>query len=206
MGIRANLARRAVGLVEVPNFEKLLEDGRYFDFIPEHVNYFTPSTLRLALELAGFDVLETASAIDDEALCALVRLPPPADFEPARVSLELLAGQVATFLSESKRYGGEVAIWGAGGKGLSILASADLRDVDHLLDGDLHKWGRFTPVSHLKVSSPDILHARDIRAIVITAPAYQREIRLILEEKYRFRGRIALLENGLRVVQEPAQP
>ncbi len=202
LGVRRQMKAGAVGLVEVPNFDKLRLEGRYFDFIPEHVNYFTPTTLRLALELHGFEVLETAPAIEGEALCALVSLPPAPDFGAAERGVAELSAAVSAFVADSKRLGGEVAVWGAGGKGLSILACADLRGVDHVLDSDPHKLGRFTPVSHLVVSHPDILRERDVQAIVITAPAYQREIRQVLEERYHFRGRIALVDGGLRVIQE----
>ena len=201
-GIRVNLAPGAVGLVEVPNFDRLLRDGRFFDFIPEHVNYFTPRTLRVALELQGFDVIETAPAIDGEALCALVSLASPADFAPASRACDTLAREIEAFVSESKELGGKVAVWGAGGKGLSILSGADLRGVDYLLDADPHKLDRFTPVSHLRVSHPDVLRNAEVSAVLITAPAYQREIRGVLESTYEFRGRIALLDHGVRVVQE----
>lgn len=202
LGIRANLAPDAVGLVEVPNFEALLEHGRFFDFIPEHVNYFTPRTLRAALELHGFDIVETAPAIEGEALAAFVRRSREADFAPAGRTLGSLASEVEAFVAESRRRGGAVAVWGAGGKGLSILAGVDLSGVDYLLDADPHKAGRYTPVSHLRVSHPDVLKHADVRAVLITAPAYQREIRATLEQAYQFRGRIALLDGGVRVVQD----
>lgn len=200
-GIGTNLAPGSVGLVEVPNFEALLAGGRYFDFIPEHVNYFTSRTLRAALELHGFDVLETASAIEGEALVAYVRQAAPADFSNAARMRESLVREVEAFVAESRERGSAVAIWGAGGKGLSILAGADLSGVNYLVDADPHKHGRFTPVSHLRVSEPDVLKRGDVGAVLITAPAYQREIRATLEEVYAFRGRIALLDGGVRVVQ-----
>jgi cyclopropane fatty-acyl-phospholipid synthase-like methyltransferase len=36
--IRANLKPQAVGLVEVPNLDALIDESRFFDFIPEHLN------------------------------------------------------------------------------------------------------------------------------------------------------------------------
>lgn len=200
-GIRANLGANAVGLVEVPNFERLLEHGRFFDFIPEHVNYFTPRTLRVALELCGFEVIEMSPAIDGEALVAFVKNTVASDFGRASQALGTLAHDVDEFVTESRRRGGKVAVWGAGGKGLSILAGVSLSGIDYVLDSDPHKLGRYTPVSHLRVSHPDVLHEADIRAVLITAPAYQHEIRRTLEHVYRFRGRIALLDGGVRVVQ-----
>jgi cyclopropane fatty-acyl-phospholipid synthase-like methyltransferase len=201
-GIRNNLKAGAAGLVEVPNLDKILADRRFFDFIPEHVNYFTPRTLRMTLEQAGFDVLEITPVMFDEALMALVSLPEvKADgFERVASRATDLARQIASFIDEHKKRSEAVAIWGAGGKGLSLLAAADVSRVDALVDADPHKIGRFTPVSHLRVSSPDVLREHKIDAVIITAPTYHREILQILEDRYHFRGRIAVVDDDFTII------
>jgi len=52
-----NLNDNAVGIVEVPNYEMIEKKKLYFEFIPDHLNYFTKKTLRNTLELNGFKVL-----------------------------------------------------------------------------------------------------------------------------------------------------
>ncbi len=197
--IRKNLRAAAVGLVEVPNLEKLIAEGRFFDFIPEHVNYFSPDSLRLALELGGFEMLEILPVQDGESLRAFVR----SKQQPSFAGIERCVGEmresIARFIADRKSRGERVAIWGAGGKGLSMLAVSDLAGVDILVDGDPHKLGRFTPVSHLRVCSPQELRGLDIGAVIITAPAYQHEILRILRDEYRFTGTVAVIENGLKL-------
>jgi hypothetical protein len=105
------------------------------------------------------------------------------------------------FVADRKLSGERVVIWGAGGKGLSMLAAADLTGVDALIDGDPHKHGRFTPVSHLKVCSPEILRTSNVDAVIITAPTYQHEILKTLRDVYQFRGVVAIIENGLKILE-----
>jgi 2,4-dienoyl-CoA reductase-like NADH-dependent reductase (Old Yellow Enzyme family) len=47
-----------VGLVEVPNFDMLIEKRMATEFIADHLSYFTANTFRTALELSGFEVVE----------------------------------------------------------------------------------------------------------------------------------------------------
>lgn len=197
--IRENLKPEAVGLVEVPNLEFILDQGRFFDFIPEHLNYFSRDSLRLALELAGFAVESVVPVQGGEALRALMRLSTPPSLEGIGQRVSELREAMATFVSDCKSRGEKVAIWGAGGKGLSMLAVADLADIDLLIDGDPHKHGRYTPVSHLRVSSPAELRPGEFGAVIITAPTYQHEILRTLREKHGFTGRVAIIENGLKI-------
>lgn len=197
--IRENLRHGAVGLVEVPNLDFLVAESRFFDFIPEHVNYFSSSSLSLALQLGGFDVLETTPVQGGEALRALVRLKDGIALDAIGARVLELRKAMADFVESCKQRGEKVAIWGAGGKGLSMLAVADLRGIDLLVDGDPHKNGRYTPVSHLRVNSPDVLAQAGIGAVIITAPTYQYEILRTLREKYGFSGRVAIIENGFKL-------
>jgi SAM-dependent methyltransferase len=65
-GIRENLQPGAVGIIEVPRLEKALEDRRFYDFFPDHVNYFSLDTLSTTVSLHGFEVLESRPTMNDE--------------------------------------------------------------------------------------------------------------------------------------------
>ena len=60
----------AVLYFEVPNAEWLLESNSIWDVIYEHVTYWTPVSLRAALEAAGFEVLNISTGFDDQYLMA----------------------------------------------------------------------------------------------------------------------------------------
>ncbi len=190
--VRANLAPRAAGLVEVPNLDTLVSGKRFFDFIPEHVNYFSPRTLRLALELAGFEVIGLDLVDNGESLRALVRWHGVTDYSDLADRVTSLRADVSKFVADCRALGKRVAIWGAGGKGISMLAVIDLEGIEVLVDGDPGKRGNFTPTSHLRVESPSELVERGIGAVIIMAPAYEREIATRLRDELRFDGDIVL--------------
>jgi SAM-dependent methyltransferase len=190
--VRANLAPGAAGLIEVPHLETLAADKRFFDFIPEHVNYFTPRTLRLALELVGFEVVALDPVDNSEALRALVRWAGLPEYEGLAQRAVSLRTDISAFVARCATEGKRVAIWGAGGKGISMMAVADLEGISLLVDADPGKHGHFTPVSHLCVESPTELAKQGIGAVIVMAPAYEREIAVRLRKELRFEGDIVL--------------
>lgn len=202
--IRAHLKPDGVGLVEVPNLDTLLAHDRFFDFIPEHVNYFSARTLRLVLETAGFEVLSIDPVQDGEALRALVRNLPQPVLDGLLRRIQPLRVEIAAFIEQRRALGERVAAWGAGGKGLNMLAAVSaLRGIDLLVDGDLHKEGRYTPASHLRVCRPEALREHRIDAVIILAPAYRNEILRILREVHGFRGAVGIVGETFEVI-EPA--
>jgi len=199
-GIRRNLKSGAVGLVEVPSLEKALTDCRYYDFFPDHVNYFSSRTLRLALELNGFEVLEVRHDMFDEYVVAYVRNGTHPDLSEVASTVESLGKELRAFIEHHRRRNEKVAIWGAGGKGLSCMASAGISKIDVLVDSDPNKQGLLTPVTHLRVEAPEILRHSQVSAVIVTAMAYKAEITRTLTEELQFKGRIAFLGRQLEVV------
>jgi hypothetical protein len=78
---------------------------------------------------------------------------------------------MATFMSACRSQGKKVAIWGAGGKGLRLMASVDVSDALLLVDADPSKVGLYAPVSHLQVSPPQELASEPVDAVIVMAPA-----------------------------------
>jgi 2-polyprenyl-3-methyl-5-hydroxy-6-metoxy-1,4-benzoquinol methylase len=204
LGIRRNMRVGACGLVEVPNLEKLLREKRFYDFIPEHVNYFTRRTLRLALELSGFTVVDVFTGMTEEYLIAYVGLTESeaSALESLKSRSEYLGQRLRSYLESCAKQGKRVGIWGAGGKGLNLLAAAKVRHVAVLVDGDKHKHGLSTPVTHLTVEHPDQLVKRQVDTVIVTAPAYRNEIVAELRSRLGFGGEIVVIAEDLEVVPD----
>jgi SAM-dependent methyltransferase len=198
-GIRRNLKPDAVGLVEVPSLDKLLADCRYYDFFPDHVNYFSARTLRLALEMNGFEVMEVRHDMFDEYVVAYLRNRALPDLADVAGTATTLGEELREFIRGIQSRGEKVAVWGAGGKGLASLAAGGIAQVDLLVDSDRNKQGLFTPVTHLEVKPPDALRGGDVAAVIVTAMAYKDEITRMLREDLRFSGAIAYLGRRLEV-------
>jgi SAM-dependent methyltransferase len=199
-GIRRNVKPGAFGLVEVPSLEKALQDRRFYDFFPDHLNYFSHRTLRVALEMNGFDVLNVEFGMFAEYNVAIVRNPERLSLKTVQDTADTLSREIESFIETRKARGETVAIWGAGGKGLSVMAAADVSGVDLLIDSDPNKQELFTPLSHLKVQSPEILRETRVDAIILTAMAYRNEIVDLLRDEYGYQGTIALLGHHLETV------
>lgn len=195
-GLKRNLKPGAVGIIEVPRLEKALEDQRFYDFFPDHINYYSLESLRNTLEFNGFNVLDLRSTMFDEYNVAIVQLRMPTDFSGIVNNVTALVKDIDQLFAESKQQNLSTAIWGAGAKGLSILTNANVDNIDHLVDSDTNKQGRYTPISELIIEDPEVLQSVDV--LVITAVAYQETI---IKKLDNFSGSIYLLgQSGLKKV------
>lgn len=200
LGIRKSLTPGGVGLVEVPSLEQALASHRFYDFFADHLNYFSLPTLRLALELAGFEVLETSHGMNGEFNVALVQISPSLAFQGFDQKVHQLLASLRTWIDEQRTAGRRIAVWGAGGKGLSSMAIARLEGIQYVVDSDPHKHGLFTPLQHLRVVPPEHLLREPIDALVLTALAYKGEILADLRGRLGFHGPIAALGTGLEIL------
>lgn len=200
-GIRRNLKPGGVGIIEVPRLEKAIEDQRFYDFFPDHVNYYSIDTLRLAAELNGFEVVAARSTMFDEYNTITVRVRPAVDLGEMHHNRAGLIDDINSVFAQAKQQGNITAVWGAGAKGLSIMTNLDTALIDHLIDSDPNKVGRYTAISELLIESSDILTHISVDVIVITAVAYQQTILKKLREQYQFTGRVYVLQrSGIKQV------
>lgn len=197
-GIRRNMRPGAVGLIEVPCLEKALSDLRYYDFFTDHVNYFSRPTLELAARLNGFEIIESFPDMFDEYNVALVRAVDPPTLKAVQSESTRLAAELRRIVEEAGALGRKVAVWGAGGKGLTVLALANLPKIEALLDSDPFKHGLYTPVSHLLIEAPTAERLRDVDTVVVTAMAYHQEIELQLRNQCSFGRKILFLSPKLK--------
>lgn len=206
LGIRSTLAHDAVGLVEVPSLEQAVERQRFYDFFRDHVSYFSAHTLRLVLERNGFDVLDISRGMNGEYLVAFVRIIPSLNLDPMRSAIFATRTGIHDFVETLCAQAKRVAFWGAGGKGIAVLAITGVKNVAYVIDSDPFKQGHFTPVSHLLVMAPSALKTDPVDAVVVTALAYRYEIINQLQQELRFSGIIAVLsDEGLRIIENNAK-
>lgn len=198
--IGRHLAPGGIGLVEVPNFDMVLKEGLYSEFISDHLSYFTRETFAFALRHAGFEVLEINSVWHDYILSAAVRKRRPTDLAALQnhgsVVTKSLREFVARFAPRS------VAVWGAGHQALAMLALADLgTDIRYVVDSAPFKQGKFTPATHIPIVAPEHLAADPVQAIIVMAAAYSDEVARLIRERHQLGIPVAILRaSGL----EPA--
>jgi SAM-dependent methyltransferase len=197
--IRQRLKPGAVGLVEVPNFEMMLQQRLLTEFIPDHVAYFTAVTLRRCLEGAGFDVDRIQSIWHDYILSAEIRVRGPVDLTGFEDQIQRLSHQLQAFAQ--RHAAGRLAVWGAGHQSLTTLALADIHSrVRYVVDSAPFKQGRYTPATHLPIRSPQALRDDPVDAVIVMAAGYSDEVLQIIRQEHDPAIEVAVVrETGLEI-------
>jgi len=191
-GIAANLSDGAVGLVEVPDFDMIVEQGLFSEFIGDHLFYFTRETLSQLLAVGGFEVLECQAVWHDYILSATVRKRARKDLSHLLTHRDKVCGELHRFIDRCAP--GPVAIWGASHQALAIVNLADLGGrVRYVVDSAPFKQGRYTPGSHLPILAPDTLKADPVGAVIVMAASYSDEVARIVRDRYDPSMKVAIL-------------
>ena len=201
-GVHASLAPQAVGLVEVPSVEQIIERSRFFDFLVDHLSYFSAETLRLALEKNGFEVLKVERDWNGEHLVAQVRRREQTDFGALRRHTEQLPEEFEHFVNGYTGQDKRVAVWGASHHAITLLAMVRTQGIEYVVDSAAYKQGRVTPVSHLPIVGPEHLRTHPVDVVLVVAPRYNDEIVAQLRNESKFSGTVALLRgSSIEVLQ-----
>src|SRR6185437_4556805 len=173
---------------EVPNALYTLRDLGIWDLIYDHVSYFTPTSFRKAVELAGFEVKNDRATFGDQFI--FVEAVPAIEQKHALWSdLSSIENKVGEFASAyhskidlwrdyiCRRGPRAVALWGAGSKGINFLnVVPGASGIDAIVDLNPHKQGHFAPGTGTPILSPANLAERHVESIVVMNPLYYQEV------------------------------
>ncbi len=175
-GIHRNLVSEGVGLVEVPNFDKMIRTNRFYDFIRDHLIYFTKDTLRILLETNGFKVLDIYEAWKEDDLVAIVK---KRESKEAKMLLNsknniktILNNIINTRIAQNKK----IAIWGASHQALTLLSMSQNHNISYVIDSAIFKQGRYTPILKIPIISPQQFRENPTDTIIIMAAGYSKEV------------------------------
>lgn len=186
--------RAAIGeaplFVEVPDLDWILTHGVFWDFCYEHCNYFTLDTLRFALSMASFEVLEQQRTFADQYQWSICRsaakvIRPTVDAREKICRGLTYAETETSRLKEIKRIAkqkGGIVLWGMATKGviLSNLMSPEL--LRGGVDLNVAKQGRYAPMSGLEIHAPSWLRNPEAGSVVLVMNLnYRDEISDILQ-------------------------
>jgi 2-polyprenyl-3-methyl-5-hydroxy-6-metoxy-1,4-benzoquinol methylase len=188
-------SREARVFFETPCVEWILRNGVVWDLFYEHCSLFTAASLTLAFERAGFSVDCVEHIFGGQYLWLEGRLTgaasPAVQMCPDTAALARDYGANEARLRQEwqarllgLKAKGEVAVWGAGAKGVTFvnLVDPDCAIVDCLVDLNPNKQGRYVPgTGHPIVALAD-LPRRGVERAVLMNPNYREEnLRLLAE-------------------------
>lgn len=198
-GIYQNLADDAVGLIEVPNVDMILDKTMFSEFISDHLLYFTSSTLRLMLEKNGFDVLKCIPVWHDYCLAAVVKKKKAIDMKRFYGVTQKISSEINSYIDSFRTKGKQVVVWGAGHQALAVIALSQIKDkIAFVVDSADFKQGKYTPGTHIKIVPPAILEeSPDVGAVLVMAASYSDEVAKIIEHEYSELSVAILRDYGL---------
>ncbi len=181
---------------EVPNSVFSVRDFGIWDFIYEHVSYFSARSLAQCFNTAEYTVQNIYDSFDGQYLSIegntslsesdqsnhLTRVGEYSSDFAAKFE-ELVSSwrdKIATFQDSSHNF----VVWGAGSKGVTFLnlLQVNSEEFPYIVDINPRKQGKFVAGTAQEVISPSRLSAKPIDTVVIMNPVYQTEIQKQLTE------------------------
>ena len=181
---RENLNEDGIGLIEVPNCDMIFEKNLFSELISDHLMYFTKTTLEELLNINGFEIIECNVIWHDYILSAVVKKKKMISGEGFSQNFNYMKSVFDKFIEERKPLG-KIAIWGAGHQALANVAVLGFyKDIDFIIDSAKFKQDKYTPASHIYITSPDILKNGEIKSVIIMAGSYSEEIAKVIKSDY----------------------
>ena len=176
-----NLKESGIGLVTVPNLSYLLETKSFYEFVPDHLSYFTKNTLKLLFEQNNFEIIECNLINNKNDIQILIKkskkIKSLIKNQPKILELTKDYQEVEKLIIDlqriSKKYnsaGKKIAVWGAGHRTLALLALSKFKDIEFIIDSAKFKQGKYSPVNLTKIVSPEILYEKNIDLLIVMLP------------------------------------
>ena len=193
-----NLAEGGIGIITVPSFEYIIEKGRYYELVRDHIANYDMYALSCLCISCGFEMLERdyigigdtirlivhkkADCTGKEQIAAM----PAMDISALKSDYERMSEEIAGYMGDLARKGRSAALWGAGHQGFTIASTTVLKDcIKYIIDSSPLKQGRFAPASHLRIVSPQEYLRDPVDVIIIAAPGYAKEIEQSIRTLYK---------------------
>lgn len=176
---------------EVPDLERILIEGAFWDLYYEHCSYFTMLSLENLFRNNGFDALRLQRVYGDQYLVIEAR--PDGCGGPVDQGEEMagLAAAVDAFAEraarEIRRWRAEIrslhrrgrraVLWGSGSKAVGFIATLGLADeIEAVVDINPRKHGKYMPGCAPPIVSPEWLRRKPIDLVIVMNPVYRDEI------------------------------
>lgn len=180
---------------ETPCVEWILQNDVLWDFFYEHCSYFSAASVSAAFTRAGLRVDSVLHVFGGQYLWIEAGVSGPGDAPAGDPGLidslatafaQRAAARVSSLKSEVERLAanGGVAMWGAGGKGVTLAELVDPSGttLSCVVDINPRKQGRHLPGAGHRIVAPAELTAYDVRSAVMTNPNYLDESQRMLAE------------------------
>ncbi|MFT5113899.1 MAG: hypothetical protein ACI8P9_003231 [Parasphingorhabdus sp.] len=183
--------QHATAYLEVPDSFSILTNRQPWDFITEHITYYTSHSFRSLLEGSGLQVERISSEYGGQFLCAEVKTGKVRTIsrkirEGASTKDKPLCFRQPGFaetislwrdrLKQWKADGYKIGVWGAGSKGCIFSQLVGVSNLSLIVDINPKKQGHFLPASGLPIISPAEVVNLNMDILILANPQYRNEV------------------------------
>ena len=194
--ISNNTSSNSVGFITVPNLAYLLKTKCFYEFVADHLSYFTEETLRYAFESHGFEVIESSIINNENDIAVVVKKRKSLNISGGINEVESLIHDIKLLAENYKKQNKKIAVWGAGHRTLALLALSNLDLIEFIIDSAKFKQGRYSPVIHTPIVSPSTLKVQDVDLVIVMVPGLYPEEVLETLSNMDFNSDVAILKNN----------
>ncbi|EIT84627.1 ndp-hexose methyltransferase [Fictibacillus macauensis ZFHKF-1] len=179
---------------ETPCVDWIVRHGATWDFFYEHCSYFSRSTLLRAFSEAGISPLRATTVFGDQYLwgegsarsshdTVVPQASIPDVTSIVRADKQMMTKWQTRLQALVKK--GNVAIWGAGAKGVTFahLFDPDVEHINCVIDINPGKNGGYLPGTGHLIIGLEQLQERNIATVIIMNPNYVEESKIMLQEQ-----------------------
>jgi 2-polyprenyl-3-methyl-5-hydroxy-6-metoxy-1,4-benzoquinol methylase len=177
--------------LSVPNLERIIERGCFYEFVADHLVYFSKQTLKTAIENSGLVIERIYLKNNENDIAVLAKKRPSLDVADNRENMDLIINSVKLLVDGLAAQGKKISVWGAGHRALALMALAKLNKIDSVIDSAPFKQGRFTPILKKQIIGPDDFFSNeDCDCILVMLPgSFSEQVKSYLKEK-NFSGEV----------------
>ena len=182
---------------ETPTVNWILQNQVIYDFFYEHCSYFSPSSLKTAFQISGFEVKNIDLIFGGQYIWLEAAIPSSKEIKIIKNPTKTieLANKFSSIENDLKtKYHerikilsthGKIAVWGAGAKGVTFVNLMDKKHkyIDSIIDLNPNKSGKFLPGTGHPIISYDQIQDRGIKYIFLMNPNYYEENLQLLTNK-----------------------
>ena len=186
---------RAVGLIEVPNGQKIFNQKLYHSVFSDHINYYTPMSLCKLADNAGFDVIFINESLNGDHLEMYLRKQSVTNSFSEKMQNK--AKEILLITSGYKI----ISAWGAGAKAFGFIKLLkDTLPIKYIFDIDELKCGKYIPGASMPVILPEKSKINENELIIIFAASYEGEIIRNLKKKYNYKSDILCIGDEIKLI------
>lgn len=182
--------------ISVPNLDRIFQKGCFYEFVTDHLVYFSKKTLIRVIEMSGFNVEECYLKNNRNDIVVVAKKRHPRDLDGKKEKMAEIVKSLHRKVEDLTRMGKKVSIWGAGHRALALMALSDVDKINFVIDSAPFKQGKYTPRLRKKIVSPnDFFSNERCDCVIVMLPgSLSGQVKSYLES-IEYKGKVVFFED-----------